>query len=51
MPEEINLEIFNADPITEDVSDETTEAAPKTYAPAGPAWTPPRSRRRTSAPR
>ena len=33
MPEEINLDIFNADPITEDVSDEATEAAPKTYAP------------------
>ena len=30
MPEEINLEIYNADPITEDVSDEATEAAPKT---------------------
>ena len=48
MPEEINLDIFNADPITEDVSDEATEAAPKTYA---PLWIPPRSRRRTSAPR
>ena len=34
MPEEINLDVFNADPITEDVSDEATEAAPKTHAPA-----------------
>jgi protocatechuate 3,4-dioxygenase beta subunit len=37
VPEDINLEIFNADPITEDVSDAApqagTEAAPKTYAP------------------
>ena len=48
MPEEFNLEIYNADPLTEDVSDEATEAAPKTYA---SAWTPPQSRRRTSAPR
>lgn len=31
MPEEINLEIFNADPITEDLANGTTEAAPKTY--------------------
>ena len=39
MPDEINLEIFNADPITEDLANETTEAAPKTYAlrPAGDA--------------
>jgi len=34
VPEEINLDVFNADPITEDVSDEATEAAPKTHAPA-----------------
>jgi protocatechuate 3,4-dioxygenase beta subunit len=29
VPEEINLETYNADPLTEYVSDETTEAAPK----------------------
>ena len=51
MPEEFNLEIYNADPLTEDVSDAATEAAPKTYARAVPAWTPPLSRRRTSAPK
>ena len=33
MPEEINLEIFNADPITEDLATQTTEAAPKLHAP------------------
>ena len=48
MPEEINLDIFNADPITEDVSDDATEAAPKTVRAAA---MPPRNRRRTSAPR
>ncbi|XTR51151.1 hypothetical protein ACOM2C_12350 [Pseudarthrobacter sp. So.54] len=37
MPEEINLEIYNPDPLTEDVSDEATEAAPKAPAPAVPA--------------
>ena len=49
MPEDVNLATgYNADALTEDLSDETTEAAPKTYAPAA---MPPRSRRRTSAPR
>ena len=47
MPEEVNLETYNADPLTEDVSDESTEAAPKTYAPLMQ----PQSPRRTSAPR
>lgn len=37
MPEEFNLETYNADPLTEDVSDEATEAAPKTDARAVPA--------------
>ena len=37
MPEEINLEIFNADPITEDVSDAAPEAAPKAATKAVPA--------------
>ena len=37
MPEEINLEIFNADPLTEDVSDAAPEATPKPAAKAAPA--------------
>ena len=51
MPEEVNLETYNADPLTEDVSDEAAEAAPKTYATLSLPWTLPQSRRRTSAPR
>ncbi|KRE82030.1 protocatechuate 3,4-dioxygenase subunit beta [Arthrobacter sp. Soil763] len=37
MPEEINLEIFNADPLTEDVSDAAPEAAPQAATKAVPA--------------
>jgi len=37
VPEEINLEIFNADPITEDVSDAAPEATPQAAAKAVPA--------------
>ena len=33
MPDEFNLDTFNADSITEDVSDDATEAAPKTHPP------------------
>ena len=51
MPEEVNLETYNADPLTEDVSDAATEAAPKTYASASLPGTLPLSRRRTSAPK
>ena len=36
MPEEINLETFNADPITEDVSDVAPQAAPGTAPQAAP---------------
>ena len=48
MPEEFNLETYNADPLTEDVSDAATEAAPKTLS---PRWTLPLSRRPISAPK
>ncbi len=37
MPEEINLEIFNADPLTEDVSDAAPQAPSKAAAKAVPA--------------
>ena len=40
MPEELNLETFNADPLTEDVSDAAPQAAPGTAPQAAPKAAP-----------